>query len=146
MKSKLRHFYRSRKNTRYKTTSDLNTWKKFCESLKESRAIENIPANELDLLLSKVFISVRKQNGTEYESGTLSGFQRSFQRYLHDKGSLINILKDNEFSKSREVLAPKRKNLVRQGKGNRPNATRELAEAEEDALSENGQFGVQDPK
>ena len=33
------------KNTQYKTKSDLNAWKKFCESLKESRAIENIPAN-----------------------------------------------------------------------------------------------------
>ena len=58
------------KNTQYKTKSDLNAWKKFCESLKESRAIENIPANELDLLLSKFFISVRKQNGTEYEPST----------------------------------------------------------------------------
>ena len=134
------------KNTQYKTKSDLNAWKKSCESQKESRAIGNIPANELDLLLSKFFISVRKQNGTEYELGTLSGFQRSFQRYLHEKGSLINILRDNEFSKSREVLAAKRKNLVRQGKGNCPNATRELTEAEEDALFENGQFGVHDPK
>ena len=133
------------KNTQYKTKSDLNTWKKFCESMKESRAIENIPANELDLLLSKFFISVRKQDGTEYEPCTLSGFQRSFQHHMHEKGILINILKDNEFSKSREVLAPKRKNLIRQGKGNRPNATRELTEAEEDALFENGQFGVQDP-
>ena len=34
-----------------------------------------ISANELDLLLSQIFISVRKQNGTEYEPGTLSGFQ-----------------------------------------------------------------------
>lgn len=50
-----------------------------------------------------------------------SGFQRSFQCHLHEKESLINILKDNEFSKSREVLATKRKNLVRQGKGNCPN-------------------------
>ena len=134
------------KNTQHKTKCDLNAWKKFCESQKKSRAIENIPANELDHLLSKFFISVRKQNGTEYEPGTLSGFQRSFQRYLHEKGSLINILRDNEFSKSREVLAAKRKNLVRQGKGNCPNATRELTEAEEDALFENGQFGVHDPK
>ena len=37
------------KNTQYKTKSDLNTWEKFCESLKESRAIGNIPAKELDL-------------------------------------------------------------------------------------------------
>ena len=41
-------------NTQYKTKSDLNV----CESMKESRGIENIPANELDLLLSKFFISV----------------------------------------------------------------------------------------
>ena len=60
------------KNTQYKAKSDLNTSKKFCESLKESRAIiiENIPANELDLLLSKLFISVCKQNGTEYKPAT----------------------------------------------------------------------------
>ena len=60
-------FLQESKNTQYKTKSDLNAWKKFCESLKESRAIENIPANELDLLLSKIFIFVRKQNGTEYK-------------------------------------------------------------------------------
>ena len=45
------------------------------ESLKESRTIENIPANELDLLLSKFFIFVRKQNGTKHEPGILSCFQ-----------------------------------------------------------------------
>ena len=60
MKSKLRNFCRSRNQKTLKTRSDLNAWKKFGESLKESRAIENIPANELDLLLSKFFISVRK--------------------------------------------------------------------------------------
>ena len=58
------------KNTQYKTKSNLNAWKKLCEFLKESRAIENKPANELDLLLSKFFISVRKQNSTKYEPGT----------------------------------------------------------------------------
>ena len=55
-------------HTQYKTKSDLNAWKKFCESLKESWAIEDIPANELDLL-SKFFISVHKQNETKYEPG-----------------------------------------------------------------------------
>ena len=101
------------KNTQYKTKSDLNAWKKFCESIKESKATENMPANELDLLLSKFFLSpfVNKMAPC-----TLSGFHRSFQRHLHEKGSLINILKDNEFSKFREILAAKRKDLVRQGK------------------------------
>ena len=79
-------------------------------------------------------------------AGYFKRLSAKFQRHLHEKGSLINILKENHFSKSREVLAAKRKNLVRQGKGNCPNAIRELTEAEEDALFENGQSGVQDPK
>ena len=138
-KVEIEKFWKSRNpKTLDARLSDLNAWRKFCESQKESRAIKNTPANELDLILSKFFISVRKQTGTEYEPGTLSGFKQSFQHYLHEKGSLINILRDNEFSKSREVLAANRKNLVRQGKGNCPNATRELTEAEEDALFENG--------
>ena len=78
------------KNSQYKTKSDLNAKKEFCESMKESRAIENIPANELDLPLSEIFISARKQDGTEYEPCTSSGFKRSFQRHLREKGSLIN--------------------------------------------------------
>ena len=35
-------------------------------------AIENILANELDLPLSNIFISVGKQDGTEYEPCTLT--------------------------------------------------------------------------
>ena len=42
-------------NTQNKTKSDLTTCNKFCESLKESRVIENIPVNELDLLFVQIF-------------------------------------------------------------------------------------------
>ena len=48
------------RNTQYKTKSDLNARTNFCELMKESRAIVNIPAKELVLLLSKFFISFRK--------------------------------------------------------------------------------------
>ncbi|KAK3729210.1 hypothetical protein QZH41_002772 [Actinostola sp. cb2023] len=91
------------RNTEYKTKSDMKTWKRFCQSNEEERKMEDIPLEELNKLFCKFFISVRKQDGGEYEPGTLSGFQRSFQRYLQEKGSSYNILKDNEFSKSRNV-------------------------------------------
>ena len=42
-------------NTHHKTNSDLNACKKFYELLKESRGIENIPVNELDLLFDQIF-------------------------------------------------------------------------------------------
>ena len=51
----------------------------------------------------------------------LQSFQRSLQRYLNDKNSKLNILKDQEFLKSREVLLSKKKQLVfEEVKGNRP--------------------------
>ena len=52
-------------------------------------------------------MDAKKKDGDPYEPSTLTSFQRSLQRYLKDKGSKLNILKDNEFSKSREVLLAK---------------------------------------
>ena len=90
------------KSTQYKTKSDLNAWNKFCESLKESRAIENIPPDELDLLLSKFFISVRKQNGTEYEPTTKSRLLQPNSMTQTRRRFLISPLERpvlNDFSK-----------------------------------------------
>ena len=50
-------------NTQHKTKSDLNACKKFCESLKESRAIlKAYLSMSWTSFLSKFFISVRKQD------------------------------------------------------------------------------------
>ena len=75
--------------TQHKNKSDLNTCKKFCYSIKETRQIENIPVSELDLLLIKFFILIREQNGSDYEPATLSDFQR-IEVFLFDH--IINIL------------------------------------------------------
>ena len=72
-------------------------------------------------------MNVRKKNGDVYEPTSLKDFQRSLQRYLNDKSAQVNILQDQEFSKSREVLLAKKRELVQQhAKGNRPQACREL--------------------
>ena len=78
----------------------------------KNEKIESLPASELDHLLSNFFVNARKKNGEEYEPATVSSFQRSIQRYLSEKKYPFNILKDNEFEKSRKVLAAKRKSLV----------------------------------
>ena len=38
------------KSTSYKDTSDLNVFRRFCSTVKETREIENIPPAELDAL------------------------------------------------------------------------------------------------
>jgi len=57
----------------------------------------------------------------------------------------MNILKDDEFAFSQKVLEAKRKNLVVQGKGSPPNATRSLTKEEEDKVFQSGAFGAENP-
>ena len=101
----------------------------------KNEKIESLPASEVDHLLLNFFFNTRKKNGEEYKPATVSSFQRSIQRYLSEKKYPFNILKDNEFEKSRKVLAAKRKSLVHDhGKGNKPEAAQAIDEDEEDAL------------
>ena len=92
-------------------------------------------AQEFNVLLARFFMHIRKKDGGVYEPSTLTAFQRSIQRYLNDRGSSVNILKDQEFAKSRETLAARKCELVTEhAKGNHPQATREITEAERKSL------------
>ena len=133
------------KSTANKTKCDVNLFKTFCLSQNDTREIHDIPAHELDVLLCKFFMTAVKKDGDQYEPDTLTSIQRSLQRKLQELGVSFNILKDTEFQRSRDVLAAKRKSLVSQGKGNKPNATRALTGEEEDKLFACGYFGEDDP-
>ena len=126
--NKIETFVKEQKseNTTKKTVSDMKTFQRYLSSIsKGDEEILHLPADVLDHLLAKFFKDIRKINGDEYEPDTLSGFQRSIQRFLSDGKSPFNILVQKEFQMSRKVLAAKRKSLVQKaGKGNRPNATR----------------------
>ena len=90
-------------------------------------------------------MNVRRKNG-EYELATFSTFQRNIQRYLSEKKYPFNILKDNEFEKSRGVLAVKHRSLVHEhDRRNKLQATQAIDENEEDALFEAGEFGDSNP-
>ena len=117
-------------NTVKKTKSDTRALKRFCATINETREPETLTAAELDKLLSKFFKDVKKENGEEYEPSSLTSFQRSFQRYFSEKKLPFHIFEDEEFSRCCQVLAAKRKSLVQSGRGNKPNATRELTEEE----------------
>ena len=91
-------------NTNKKTATDMNTLLRYMEANgMKNEKIESLPASELDHLLSNFFVNARKKNGEEYEPATVSSFQRSMKKYA------FNILKDNEFEKSSNVLARQRK-------------------------------------
>ena len=75
----------------------------------------------------------------------MSAFSRSIQRYLDDSSAKINILKDEEFKVSREVLKSKRRELRKEGKGNKPNSTVALANEDIESIFDENQFGIHEP-
>jgi uncharacterized protein YaeQ len=59
----------------------------------------------------------------------------------------LNIFKDVEFTKSRDVLLARKRQLVEvHAKGNRPQARRALTEEEEELLFDKGLFGDHEPE
>ena len=111
----------------------------------EERNIEDIPAKDLNLHMPCFFMEIKKKDGDQYKPTTLTSFHRSLQWYLNDHGSTPNILKDQQFSLSREALSSRKRQLLRNfGKGNRLQATHPLSDAEEDLMFEGGEFGDQD--
>ena len=134
-------------NTVEKTEYDLPVWKRFFLEVGEARKIEEIPAEELNILICQFLMEIKKKDGGSYEPATLQSFQRSLQQYLKDKNSKLNILKNREFLKSREVLLSKKKQLVfEEARVNRPYAAKELSNAEEDLSFRTGEFGAENPE
>ena len=127
------------KNTMKKTRSSLNILQRYLETINEGDIeISALPLQALDRLLCKFFMNVKRQDGTDYEPSTLGSYQRSIKRYLDEKKYSGNILEDKEFEQSRKVLVARRKALVKNGKGNKPQATRALTDSEEDLLFNSG--------
>ncbi|XP_071150097.1 uncharacterized protein [Mytilus edulis] len=130
------------KNTKTKTKSDLKVMLDFFISVGEMRDSVEIPAKDLDSLLSRFFLGVLKKNGDEYEPDSLSSMFNSLDRHLKDSKRSISIKKDPEFNHTRRVLEAKRKALKSLGKGSKPNRAEPLTTEEIQILREKGVIGT----
>ena len=133
------------KNTVSATTTGVNAFTKYLMTLGENRNIEEIPFQELTLLLSKFVIEVMRGDGANFEPDTLSSYVRSVQRYLNEKGKFVLLKEQPEFRKLQDALEAKRKELKKQGLGNKPNACREILPSEEAKLFQTESFSCKDP-
>ena len=123
----------------------MNVIQKFLDECGEKRRITEIALAELDSLLCNFYITAKKKDNTSYKPDTMSSFSRSIQRYLEDSKAKLNILKDEEFKVSREVLKSKRQELKKESKGNKPNATVALTNEDIERIFDENQFGTHDP-
>ena len=142
------------KSTVYKNTSAEKRFNLFCGRLEppETRRIHQIPLFDLNRIMCEFFMSAEKVDqrsaeklGVLYQPDSLSSFVHSWQRILTERRSSIDLKRDKVFESSRQCLAARRKQLVQQGLGNKPCATRPISVKEVDRLYAAGYFGTNTP-
>ena len=90
-------------------------------------------------------ISMSKTNnkkGKNYQPESLKVMMASLDRHLRNIGCTLSIVRDREFSSSKEVLEDKAKQLRLAGRGKRSNKARQVSEEEEEILWRSGKLEV----
>ena len=115
-------------NTKKKTLYDIKVFKEYLDACDEKREIEDITPVELQEIIKKFVLAVRKRNGEEYEPSSLRAFIQSIDRHLRKNNYGFFVLNDKEFHEVQDILKKKQKQLKSIGKGNRPNAADPLSD------------------
>ena len=92
-------------------------------------------------MLEHFYAEVNNKKGEDYEPESLEVMMALLDRPLKNKGCTLSIVRDREFSSSKEVLEDKAKQLRLAGRGKRPNKARQLSEEEEEILWKSGKLG-----
>ena len=82
------------------------------------------------------------RKGEDYEPGSLKVIMASLDRHLKNKGCTLSIVRDREFSSSKEVLGDKAKQLRLAGRGKHPNKARQVSGEEGEILWRSGKLEV----
>ncbi|XP_075056526.1 uncharacterized protein LOC142142547 [Mixophyes fleayi] len=135
------------KNTLKKTKFDLRIVQSYLCRVQEERPLLAIPVGELDTHLANFIRTHRKQDGSEYEPGTLRGILGSLDRHFEKCGYPHAIYRSREtrFLKTVSTMKEKQSYLKTIGKGNHPNHAEPLTEREIELLYSTGTIGLHSP-
>ncbi|XP_052281975.1 uncharacterized protein KIAA1958-like [Dreissena polymorpha] len=103
---------------------------------------------ELDNILCMFILSIRKENGDEYETTSLRSFVSSIDKELQLNNYQFTIAKGQRqgFPRFRETLSSKMKKVKKEGKGNKANAAQPIEQHEIQKLYDEGQLGNGSPQ
>ena len=93
-----------------------------------------------------LLLQLEPKKGEQYEPSSLRGMLSSVDRYLTRREYGKRLFIDPEFTKLTDALKAKQKELKKQGRGNKPNATTALSDEEIDILFEKKVLGTSSPQ
>ncbi len=145
----LREFVQQNKNKHTARKTGYGV-KKFKTWLLETYNIECNPEQierpDLDVFIGEWLMQLKKPDGDLYEPDSILSFHRCIARHLKDQGYKYNIVNDDIFVTSRDVLQTIRKQLKSKGKGNKPNRAEPLDQNVIKKLWDSGQLGLHSAK
>ena len=112
----------------------------------EKGKLKDITPVELQEIIKKFALAVRKKNGEEYEPPSLRAFIESIDRNLRKNNYGFSVLNDKEFHEVQDILKKKQKQLKSIGKGNRPNAADPLSDEDIDTSYSRKVLGIHSPR
>lgn len=134
-------------NTKKKTLYDLRIFNEFLLSEQENREIHTIPPKELQDLVVRFVLGVRKKNGEEYEPSSIRAFLQSVDRHLRKNGYSYSLLNDKEFNEVQDILKKKQKKQLKSiGKGNKPNSADPITDELIEQFHSEGILGNKTPR
>ncbi|CAH3172928.1 unnamed protein product, partial [Porites lobata] len=89
---------------RYRAFYHKQVWKNRCADKEVTDEKENYEPAELNTSLEHFYAEVNNKKGEDYEPESLKVMMASLDRHLKNKGCLPSIVRDREFSSSKEVL------------------------------------------
>ena len=137
----------SAKNTKTSTNTWLNAWNAWADArgFGGKKIFEYDPV-ELDKILSKFYVELRKKDGGEYEPSCLNVMITALDRHLKENDYTLSIVRDREFAKSKKVLEGIATELRRKGMGKQPNRSRSMSIPEVEVLWQHGELGKHSPR
>ena len=137
----------SKNNNAVKSSSFwLSVWKKWCLEKGIADEIENYEPAELNTLLERFYAELKNKHGEDYEPESLKVMIASLDRHLKNKSYSHSIVRDREFTSSKQVLDGKAKQPRLAGRGKRPNKARQISEEEEEILWKSEKLGGKNPE
>ena len=140
-----------KKNNKNKnTTSATNTWSRHYHrwATETNHPLDLLLLNkvELNAVLEIYFAEAVKNDGKQYEPGSLGNLQAGIDRYLRENGAQFSITKDVEFAGSKNVIEGRAKYLRELGMGKKIHAADSFTKEEEKLLWDCGALGSHSPE
>ena len=125
------------RNERYRRSSEVQ---------QITKPITDMTNNELNYILKRFVLEVKKKTGDDYPAETLYELVVSLQLYLYLNGKSVKFLDDSDFDQLRNCLDNRMKELSRDGKVHPRNQAKVISVDEENLMWQRNVLGSDTPQ